>query len=534
MAIYSLRVQTIARSHGRSVVAAAAYRSGARLVDQRLDMEFDFSRKEGGVAHALILAPDSAPREFFDRERLWNAAEAADRRKDSVPAQEILIALPHELDEVQRRQLVETFARESLVARGMIADVAIHRPSREGDDRNDHAHILVTTRNVGPAGFGKKNPEWNKREFVTELRREWAQVLNRHLEQFAPGVAKVSELSLAEQGSDREPTEHLGPEASALERRGEATGRGENNRDIEAQNAGLAAIDRKLDREVGDAWRAGKWSQRPTDDVIQDMESVRAEMVLQRDRWRKDRDEIEFLRPTSLRKLEAELTREAYRDFRSARQREEAAKARARANGLSAKRIALWISNPSQALLKTLVRWNKDLDQIAKARGERERAKRALETRRAWTKSDAGRAHIDNLRQPQLEAAAKARSQRRTLDRKIKRMEKRIENAERDIIRTKVAKRLGVEHLETPKDVPTAAGRGGANARRYFRFMSAHARIEVGRMPDEDVKVALKFIRSLAPGASIPVRPTKTPDLPPMSPTGGTSRARDLPDLPDF
>ena len=65
MAIYSLRVQTIARSHGRSVVAAAAYRSGARLVDQRLDMEFDFSRKEGGVAHALILAPDSAPREFF-------------------------------------------------------------------------------------------------------------------------------------------------------------------------------------------------------------------------------------------------------------------------------------------------------------------------------------------------------------------------------------------------------------------------------------------------------------------------------------
>jgi hypothetical protein len=157
-----------------------------------------------------------------------------------------------------------------------------------------------------------------------------------------------------------------------------------------------------------------------------------------------------------------------------------------------------------------------------------------LEARRAWVKSDAGRVHIDNLRQPQLDAAAKARSQRRTLDRKIKRMEKRIENAERDIIRTKVAKRLGVEHLETPTDVPMTAGRGSANARRYFRFMSAHTRIEVGRMPDEDVKAALKFIQSLTPGASIPARPMKTPDLPPMSPTGGTPRAPDLPDLPDF
>jgi hypothetical protein len=79
-----------------------------------------------------------------------------------------------------------------------------------------------------------------------------------------------------------------------------------------------------------------------------------------------------------------------------------------------------------------------------------------------------------------------------------------------------------------------AAGRGGANARRYFRFMSANARLEVGRAPEQDVKAALKFIRSLAPGAPIPARPAKMPDLPPMSPSGRGPRAPDLPDLPDF
>ncbi len=298
-----LRVQTIDRGAGRTVVAAAAYRSGTCLTDERLDMEFDFSRKRGGVAHSAILAPENAPAEFLDRQTLWNAAEAADKRKDSVPAQEILVALPHELSDAQRRDLVETFARESLVKRGMIADVAIHYPGHEGDERNHHAHILVTTRNVGPEGFGRKNRDWNARDFVGDVRREWADIQNRFLERHTPDAPKVSEKSLADQGSDREPTQHLGPEASALERRGEATNRGENNCDIETQNAGLADLDRRLDREVGDAWRAGNWARRPTDDVIREMEQVRAEMARQRDVWRKDREGIEVPRPPSVRKL---------------------------------------------------------------------------------------------------------------------------------------------------------------------------------------------------------------------------------------
>lgn len=533
MAIYSLRFQPIERGAGRSVVAAAAYRAGVALTDERLAMDFDYSRRRG-VVHEVVLAPPSCPPQLRDREALWNAAELADRRKDSTPAREILVALPNELTADQRRHLVESFALESLVKRGMIADIAIHAPGDEGDVRNHHAHILVTTRTVGPEGFSGKNRNWDGREFLIDLRREWAEVQNIHLGLHAPETAKVSEKSLADQGFDREPTQHLGPEATAMERRGEQTERGENNRDIEAQNAGLEQLDRRLDRQVGDAWRAGDWVRRPTDEVLQEMESARADMVRQREGWAKERAAIEVVRPPSLSRFEADLTAEAAKAARAAEQREQAAKARAINNGLSAKAIALWISNPGRALLKSLAKWNEDLDRIAEARREKLLTRQALSARRAWTKSEAGRARIDNLRQPWIDAAAKARSERRTLDRKMKRMEERIEAADQDILHTQLAKRLGVERLETPKDVPMAAGRGAANARRYFRFMSANARIEVGRMPDEEVKAALKFIRSLAPGAPIPARSAKTPDLPPMAASDQSSRARDIPDLPDF
>ena len=58
-------------------------------------MEFDFSNKDG-IEHAEIMAPDDVPGAYRDRAALWNAVEAAERRKDAVPAQEVLLALPHE------------------------------------------------------------------------------------------------------------------------------------------------------------------------------------------------------------------------------------------------------------------------------------------------------------------------------------------------------------------------------------------------------------------------------------------------------
>ena len=117
MASFLCQVQTIQRGLGRSAVAAAAYRSGQALTDDRLAMEFDFSSKDG-VEHAEIMSPANAPDAYSDRGALWNAVEAAERRKDAVPAQEVLLALPNELDFEQRRELVRTFVREQVVAKG--------------------------------------------------------------------------------------------------------------------------------------------------------------------------------------------------------------------------------------------------------------------------------------------------------------------------------------------------------------------------------------------------------------------------------
>jgi len=532
LAIYSLRVQTIGRGEGRSILAAAAYRSGGSLADQRLGMAFDFSAKRDGVAYAEILAPADAPPAFWRREALWNAADAADRRRDSVPAREILVALPHELNDEQRRDLVHDFVQGSLVGRGMIADVAIHRPGELGDDRNHHAHILVTTRNVSPSGFGGKNPDWHARDFVVEVRREWAEVQNRYLERYAPGVATVSEKTLAEQGLDREPTQHEGPDVTAMERRGERTGRGEENRDIEAQNRGEARIDQRLDSEVADAWRAKTWVERPTADVIKDMELRRAAMARQRDAWRRDLEAVAAPRPLSIRKLEADLTRQEAAAYREARLEEARAKAQAREKGLSVNQIAQWAANPGAATMTALVSWHADLDRLARARAETARAERALNDRRAWTRSERGRAHIQNLRQPGLDAAKAARTQRRTLDRKIKRMDRRIDDADRDILRAKVVERLGHARLRVPADLPMADGRGGANARRYFRFMAAEARIAYAKAPERAVKDALNVLRGLAPGAPGPTaQPASTGPTPGLSsPSGGASGAPDLPD----
>jgi hypothetical protein len=88
MAIYHFSVQVIGRAAGRSAVAAAAYRSGSRLRDDRLDRDHDFSNKPG-VVHCEVMLPENAPEVWEDRERLWNDVEAAEMRKDAQLAREV-------------------------------------------------------------------------------------------------------------------------------------------------------------------------------------------------------------------------------------------------------------------------------------------------------------------------------------------------------------------------------------------------------------------------------------------------------------
>ena len=193
MAIYHLRATMISRSQGRSATAAAAYRVAERIEDRRTGLTFDYAARSG-VDHTEILAPDHAPDWVRDRSELWNRVEESETRKNSQVAREVRVALPAELTHAQRLELVREFVRSQFVDRGMVADIALHAPGRIGDERNHHAHILLTTREVDAegsvsdggsvprGGFTTKNRDWNKVEVLEGWREAWARDSNAALE----------------------------------------------------------------------------------------------------------------------------------------------------------------------------------------------------------------------------------------------------------------------------------------------------------------------------------------------------------------
>ena len=171
----------ISRSQGRSVTAASAYRSGELIHDHRTGLDFDY-RARSGVEHVEILAPAHAPDWVHDRSELWNRVEAAETRKNSQLAREVRVALPAELSHEARVELVRAFCQRSFVDRGMVADIALHAPGLTGDERNHHAHILLTTREIDAEGFTTKNRDWNAVAVLEDWREAWARDSNAALE----------------------------------------------------------------------------------------------------------------------------------------------------------------------------------------------------------------------------------------------------------------------------------------------------------------------------------------------------------------
>ena len=218
MADFRLSVSPpLSRGKGQSAIAKAAYNARARLVDERTGQTKDY-RRAGGLVWAGIFpgVKDAGPW-AQDRGQLWNRAEQAEKRKDSRLAQEIQVSLPHEMTGQQRQWLVTDFVREQFTRNGITADVAIHAPSPDGDERNHHAHILMALREIGPDGFGNKLPDCDEKQ-IRHWREAWAKLQNRHLERHG-FAARVDHRSLAAQGIERKPTEHHGPQVDAIERR---------------------------------------------------------------------------------------------------------------------------------------------------------------------------------------------------------------------------------------------------------------------------------------------------------------------------
>lgn len=245
MALYFLSIKPISRTQ-MSAVGAAAYRSGEKLYDERKEEIFDFTRKKG-IIHTEVLLPENTPPDFLNREILWNAAEHAEKRRDSRIAREIELALPRELTFETSKTLVRKFVSVCFIPLGMCADICIHAGLNKNTNHNEtehekllphnpHAHIMLTDRPVGKEGFYyKKNPSWNSKQYLCQWRECWANLQNETF--IRKGLAiRVSHESYIKRGIDREPTKHLGPVLMALERRNIKTKLGNENRAIEARN----------------------------------------------------------------------------------------------------------------------------------------------------------------------------------------------------------------------------------------------------------------------------------------------------------
>lgn len=241
MAIYHSHMKSFGRGKGDSSVAAAAYRAGFDLVDEATGLSHSYSRRHG-VDHAQMLAPKGAPAWCLDTQKFWNANESAETRKNALVAREVEVALPQSLDQAQRKGLALDLG-QLLVDRYKVAVlVAIHTPSRNGDQRNHHVHLLMSARQVGPEGFGKRAAaEFDGRQgqgsnAVKELRLAIAATINRHLDiagiqkRVDPRKLKTQAREAALNGNferarelTRTPGRHNGKVKTALERKSRLT-----------------------------------------------------------------------------------------------------------------------------------------------------------------------------------------------------------------------------------------------------------------------------------------------------------------------
>lgn len=258
MAIYHFHVGIISRSTGRSSVAAAAYRAGEELQDERTGLAHDYTRRRDEI-DSEIIAPKDAPEWVNDREQLWNMVEMSETNKNAQTAREINIALPDELSKDQHKRLLYNYVKENFADKGMVADVCIHYKGE-----NPHAHIMLTMRPLTQEGtFGAKakkeymldekgekiklpsgeyksrklnTTDWDKPETLEKWRENWATHTNKALER-ANIDERVDHRSLEAQGKEKIPQIHLGPHVNAMEKKGIQTDRGNLYRKIHEFNS---------------------------------------------------------------------------------------------------------------------------------------------------------------------------------------------------------------------------------------------------------------------------------------------------------
>ncbi len=252
MAIYHLHVQVISRGQGRTSTCCAAYRTGKLIHDERNGLTHDYRVKGRGVIGSFIELPAGSPSRFFDTAGLWNGAEAAARQQNGQTAREADVALPHELTPAQQERTLRRLAQYLVDRYNVGVEVSIHKPDRQGDGRNRHAHLMWTMHEITPEGFaGKKieildRGEQRKTEFLL-LRKKWETIVNDELE--AAGFdARVSCASNQARNIPLPPQIHEGTASRAMHRQGKKIRESRNVVDFKGRETNYEKIDNGASR----------------------------------------------------------------------------------------------------------------------------------------------------------------------------------------------------------------------------------------------------------------------------------------------
>ena len=249
MAIYHFSVKTVARSAGRSATASIAYRAGEKIYCEREGKEHDYSRKTG-VEYKEIYLPEGAPKHLKNREKLWNEVEQRETRKNSTVAREFEIAFPSELNQEQRLAMLEELCSRIVDRHQVAVDACVHAPhtGSGSDERNYHAHILMSTRKLTPEGFTDKTRELDQKHSgeIEHWREHFADICNMHLD-LAGYTARVDHRSYKDQENGLEATLHEGPKVTELRRKGIETEISRSNDEIKQRNQAQLQYGKNMD-----------------------------------------------------------------------------------------------------------------------------------------------------------------------------------------------------------------------------------------------------------------------------------------------
>ena len=268
---FHFSVSMVSRGKSKSAVASAAYISCEKLTNEWDGVTHDYHNKKG-LLHSEIFLPENVPITLKDRTTLWNSVELNEKANNAQLARNFIIALPKELSFEENKKLITEFIQKNFVSKGMIADLAIHDESDE-ENNNIHAHIMTTLRPINEKGEwqakSKKEyvldengekiklksgnyktrkvelTDWNDKGNAEKWRENFASLCNQYLEKNHQ-EKRVDHRSYKRQGIEEIPTIHLGASASALEKKGIETDKGNINREIKNHNSLVKVIKNKI------------------------------------------------------------------------------------------------------------------------------------------------------------------------------------------------------------------------------------------------------------------------------------------------